>query len=551
MKSVLCVLTASLALSSSAIAAQSDGLTVKIQQGALRGEATAVGRVFKGIPYGAPPIGPNRWRPPVAAAGWSGVRDATAFGPACVQPEVTAGSIYVDTPSRMSEDCLSLNVWTPKDVTAKTPVMLWIHGGSLTFGYSGSKIYDASALAAKGVIVVTINYRLGILGYLAHPELSAESPRGVSGNYGMLDQIEALRWVKANIAAFGGDPGNVTIFGESAGALSVFQLMASPLARGLFHKAIAESGGMSTMPELKTAAYGLPSAEAVGEAAAKTLKADNLAALRAMDAVTLTKAAYAGGIPTTANIDNWVLTRQLVDTFDRGEQAQVPTIAGFNGDEIRSLPRFAPPIPTDANAYVTAIKDRYQDLADAYLRLYPPSDLKESVLRATRDGTFGWGSERLVAKQAAVGAPAFLYVFKHTYPAAEQKSLGAFHAIEVPYVFGLIGKPVPDAWPAAPDTAAERKLQDIVMTYWSHFARTGFPGEANGVAWPRYGKSPAYLAFESGPAPGVDAMRGAYQLHEDVVCRRRAAGNQMWVINVGLAASRLPPVNAACKMPVP
>jgi para-nitrobenzyl esterase len=512
--------------------------TIRIEQGALQGVVAANGaHVFKGIPYAQPPIGPNRWRPPVAASGWSGVRDATQFGPACVQPKSPAGSIYADPPARMSEDCLSLNVWTPKGA-GKAPVMVWFHGGSQTFGYTGSRLYDASALAARGVVVVTVNYRLGVLGYLAHPELSAESPHGSSGNYGLLDQIEALRWVRRNIAAFGGDPTNVTIFGESAGAMSVIQMLSSPLAGGLFQKAIAESGGMPTLPELKTATHGLPSGEGMGQALATAVKASDLAALRAMDAEALTSAAYAARYQVLSTVDGWVLTRQTVETFDRGEQARVPTLAGFNEDEIRAL--FKPPVSPDAKTYVAAIRERYRDLADDFLRLYPPADVEGSTMRAMRDGTFGWGMERLAAKQTAVGVPAYLYFFDHSYPAAEARGLGAFHGIEVPYVFGLIGKPVPDAWPAAPDTEAEKRLQDTVIDYWTNFARTGSPGAVGGVEWPRYGAIARYLALGAQPVAGVDPTHGAYALHEQAVCRRRSAGDQSWIINVGVGSSPLP-----------
>ena len=441
----------------------------------------------------------------------------------------------------MSEDCLSLNVWTSK-AARKAPVMVWFHGGSQTFGYTGSPLYDASALAARGVVVVTVNYRLGVLGYLALPALSAESPHGSSGNYGLLDQIESLRWVRRNIAAFGGDPTNVTIFGESAGAMSVVQMLASPLARGLFQKAIAESGGMPTLPELKTATHGLPSGESMGQAVATAVKASNLAALRAMDAEALTNAAYAARYQVLSTVDGWVLMRQSVETFDRGEQARVPTLAGFNGDEIRAL--FKPPVSPDAETYVAAIRERYRDLADEFLRLYPPADVEGSVMRAMRDGTFGWGMERLAAKQTAVGAPAYLYFFDHSYPAAAARGLGAFHGIEVPYVFGIIGKPVPDAWPAAPDTEAETRLQDTMIDYWTNFARTGSPGTAGGVEWPRYGATARYLALGAQPVAGVDPTHGAYALHEQAVCRRRAAGDQPWIINVGVGSSPLPPPTA-------
>lgn len=541
MKSMLAVLAALL----TAQAAVPDAApTVRIEQGVLRGALAADGvHVFKGIPYAQPPVGSLRWRPPAPANAWSGVLDATQFGPACPQPLSAPGSIYADPPAKTSEDCLSLNVWTPK-APPKAPVMVWIHGGAQTFGYSGSALYDGSALAGRGVVVVTVNYRLGVLGYLALPALSAESPHGSSGNYGLLDQIEALRWVRRNIAAFGGDPNNVIIVGESAGAMSVVQMLASPLARGLFQKAIAESGGMPTLPELKTATHGLPSAEGMGEAVAKAAGADDLAGLRAMDPAALIKAAYASKYEVWSTVDGWVLKRQTVDTFDRGEQAHVPTLAGFNGDEIRAL--FKPPTVPDAKTYVAAIRERYGDLAVDYLRLYPPGDLDGSIQKAMRDTTFGWGMVRLVAKQTAVGAPAYLYLFQHSYPVGGKPDLGAFHGIEIPYVFGEIGKPVPPAWPAAPDAAVDRRLQDAMGAYWTNFARTGAPGTWDGVTWPQYGATGRYLDFGDKPTVGVDPMHGAYALQEEAMCRRRAAGNQGWITNVGVASTPLPPATEGC-----
>ena len=231
--------------------------------GAVRGIAKDGLRVFRGIPYAAPPVGPARWRPPAPMAPWSGVRDALDFGPACTQPGYRPGSIYKTDFNLQSEDCLTLNIWAPEDARG-APVFVWIHGGSLVRGASSEAMYDGAKLAELGLVVVSINYRLGIFGYLAHPQLSAESPDGISGNYGLLDQIAALRWVRRNIAAFGGDPANVTLAGQSAGALSVLYLMASPLARGLFARAIAQSAYMISTPELKEARFGEEPAEAIG-----------------------------------------------------------------------------------------------------------------------------------------------------------------------------------------------------------------------------------------------------------------------------------------------
>ncbi|ODP39020.1 carboxylesterase/lipase family protein [Sphingomonas turrisvirgatae] len=506
--------------------------------GSVEGSAQRSVRVFKGIPYARPPVGPLRWKPPAALPAWSGVRRATEFGPACVQPVSRSRGIYSDPPARMSEDCLTLNIWTPKTAT-RLPVFVWIHGGALVSGYSHESMYDGARMAERGgVIVVSINYRLGILGYLAHPELSGESGEGVSGNYGLRDQIAALNWVQRNIAAFGGDPGNVTIAGESAGGLSVMYLMASPAARGLFHKAIAQSAYMITAPELKQGRFGLPPAEAVGSAAMTALGAPDLAALRAMDAEKLTNTAAAKGYGPWGTVDGKLLTRQLVETWDRGEQAPVPLIAGFNAGELRSLRVLLPPAPAGPAAYEAAIRERYGDLAEPFLALYPSRDIDAAMLATTRDALYGWTAARLAIGHTAIGRPAYLYLFDHGYPAADDNGLHAFHAAELPYVFGTIGQTAP-YWPKIPDDLVNRRLSDAMLGYWSSFARAGVPGAAGQQGWKPYGKEANYMTFAGVPKPGVKLFPGMFALHEAAVCRRRAA-DIAWNWNAGLASPVLP-----------
>jgi para-nitrobenzyl esterase len=521
------------------------GPVVDAPAGVAIGETEGALHVFKGLPYAAAPTGLARWTPPRPRPRWPGVRDATQFGPACFQPLSGPGNIYADNPASMSEDCLSLNIWAPADAR-HAPVMVWIHGGSLTTGSGSETVYDGSRLAARGVIVVTINYRLGVLGYLAHPGLSAESPLGVSGNYGLLDQIEALRWVKANIAAFGGDPSNVTVAGESAGGLSVMYLMASPFARGLFSKAIAESAYMISTPELKQRRFGEAPAEESGLKLAAKLHAPDIAALRAMDAGALTKAAVAAGFAPFGVVDGKVLPAQLVEVFDKGEQAPVPILAGFNSGEIRSLRFLAPPAPALASTYEKAIRDRYGDLADAYLKLYPSTNVPESILASTRDAIYGWTAERLVRKQAALGQPSYLYLFDHGFPAADDAGLHAFHASEVPFVFGTLNR-TPASWPKAPPTTAETKLSDAMVGYWTSFIRDGAPQAAAEPAWPRFDPSGAFMAFQAAPKAYDDLFPGMYALDEAVVCRRRAVGDIAWNWNVGIISPPLPPPTAACK----
>lgn len=523
------------------------GPVVQAPAGPLQGEAVDGVDVFRGVPYALPPTGWRRWRPPAEMSPWTRTRDATRFGAACHQPVARGESIYSGEEPTMSEDCLFLNVWAPQGAEA-APVFVWIHGGALTTGASNEAMYDGARMAAaQGMVVVSINYRLGVLGYLAHPELSAESRQKISGNYGLLDQVAALKWIKGNIAAFGGDPGNVTIAGESAGALSVMYLMASPEARGLFHKAIAQSAYMISTPELRSTRHGDPAAETVGVWLQAQLGRQNLADFRGMDAQELTTASLAKGYAPWGTIDGKILPEQLVEVFDRGEQAPVPLMAGFNEGEIRSLRFLLPPSPpADAEAYETAIRASYGPLAEAFLKLYPSSDLKESLLATPRDGLYGWTAERLARRQERTGQPGFLYFFDHGYPAMDEADLHAFHASEIPYVFGNVDR-TPPRWPAIPETEGERGLSQAMMAYWASFARTGAPVAPNQPDWPAYGEGRFYMAFEETPVVRDHLMPGMYETHEAVVCRRRAAGGIAWNWNFGVLSPALPPKTPACQ----
>jgi para-nitrobenzyl esterase len=513
--------------------------------GSLKGLREGDTNVFRAIPYALPPLGERRWRAPAPMPRWKGVRAAQTMGVACMQPPMAPGP-YDRGKVAMSEDCLTLDVTAPADAR-KAPVMVWIHGGTLIWGSGHSKMYDGAEFARRGVVLVSINYRLGVLGYLAHPELSKESPEQVSGNYGLLDQIQALEWVRKNIAAFGGDPRNVTIFGESAGALSTEYLLASPRARGSFDRAIVQSGYLFTMPELRSKRGEEFPAEDIGLWLQGQLKAPNLAALRAMDARKLAEASMATGYVPYGTIDGKILRRQLVDTFDRGEQAPVPLIAGFNSGEILTLRHLLPPVPATPEAYAAEIKARYGDLAEDYLRLYPASgNLAQNGLASTRDAVFGWASERLVRKQAALGQPAYLYYFSHSYPNADAAGLTGFHASEVPFVFGTITN-TPSFWPKIPDTAAERQFSGAMLDYWTSFARSGKPTAANGPAWNAMSSAGAYMHFGGTAHASTNLMPGMYALHEQVMCRRRAEGSQSWTWRTGSTAPVLPPPSAVCK----
>lgn len=526
-------------------AAAQSGPIVSAPAGRVQGIADDGLHVFKGIPFARAPVGPLRWRPPMPAQTWRGVRDASQFGPVCIQPRSRPGSIYASPTPEMSEDCLSLNIWAPADVR-NAPVFVWIHGGSLTAGAGSEGMYDGAALARRGIVVVSINYRMGILGYMAHPALSAESRRNISGNYGLLDQIAGLQWVNRNIGAFGGDAGNVTIAGESAGALSVMYLMAAPDARGLFSRAIMQSAYMISAPHLRETPHGDFSAEAIGVWLSQQVGAADLAQLRSMDAEALTNAAIAARYFPFVTIDGRVLRRQLVEVFDRGEQARVPIIAGFNSGEIRSLRMLMPPIPADAATYTSEIRTRYGNRSDQFLALYPATDLEQSILATQRDGLYGWTAERLVAKHAEAGLPSYLYYFDHAYPAATEANLHAFHAAEIPYVFSTHDR-TPPLWPKTPATEEEARLTAAISGYWASFARDGAPRAEGEAAWRPYAEGRAYMSFEDAPVARAHLMPGMYELHENVVCRRRAQGGIPWNWNFGVLAPPLPDEAPACQ----
>ncbi len=523
---------------------------VTISQGTLSGTLGDGVRVFKGIPYAAPPVGQRRWKPPARPARWQGIRDATAFGPSCMQPNLPADNVYYDPPAAMSEDCLTLNVWSPA-AAHKAPVIVWIHGGALTIGGSGEPLYDGGNFARRGVVFVSINYRLGVFGWLALPALSAESPHDASGNYGLLDQIAALKWVRDNIAAFGGDPHNVTIMGESAGALSVTYLLASPLARGLFGKAIAESANMRAVPELRRKAYGQRSAEQIGKKFAASVGAPGLKALRAMSAEALLHAAKKGRFWSRGTIDGWSLPEQVVDAFEQGHEAKVPLLAGFNYAEIRSQRSLLPPAPPTSAAYKQQIVRRYRDLAPQFLRLYPASDIPRSMLKTVRDAVYGWATELMVRRESAAGRPAYLYFFHHCYPAASSRNLCGFHASELPFVFGHVGKDavLPVNWPR-PEGSRQKALSDAMIGYWVSFAKTGKPTSPGYPAWRPYSDDQAYMLFSDRPQLRHDLLPGMFEMRNEVVDRRRRA-NQQWFIKVGVAAPPLPPKSAghAAKAP--
>jgi para-nitrobenzyl esterase len=543
----------------SSVDARETAPQVQVGAGLLRGVEVGGVAAFKGIPYAKAPVGDLRWRPPVPAPAWTGVRGAKSFGAACPQPPQSPTGLYSGGLAPMSEDCLTLNVWAPSGAQNggnKLPVMVWIHGGALVGGGSSEPLYDGVKLAKQGIVLVSINYRLGLLGYLAHPALSAESPQRLSGNYGLLDQVEALKWVRDNIAAFGGDPGQVTIAGESAGGLSVIALMASPLSQGLFKRAIVQSGYMPSYRALHEDALGQPSAEAAGAALGTKAGVTTAAQLRAADLTALFMAGLATGWAPEPTIDGVVLKRQLAETFARGEQAKAAVLAGFNEGEIRSLPFLMPPAPKTSSAYEADVRKRFGGEAKAYLAVYPGADPKADVMASIRDGLYGWAAQNLARQQAALGQPAYLYYFRHGTPAQKGRDLTAFHASELPYVFGQVG---PDAalgpnWPKPPLSDAETKLSDAMLSYWVSFVRDGLPSASGETAWPRFtAQERGYLDIDERPVAGRDLHAAAFAWADDLVTRRRAQGRSTR-LDIGFSAYVSPPsghVDGTIAKPVP
>ncbi len=448
---------------------------VQLDSGVVEGAAVdsdpAV-RVFQGIPYAAPPVGELRWMPPLPAPAWDGVRSAREFSGACPQGPGLAQMMDVALPEP-SEDCLYLNVWSGAvGADAKLPVMVWIHGGGLSLGWGHQPMYDGVRLAQQGVVLVSINYRLGALGFLSHPLLDGEG--GVSGNYGLMDQIAALEWVQRNIAAFGGDPANVTIFGESAGGTSVYALLASPHSKGLFHQAIAQSAWVvdgNFLPSERAAASG------GGWAKQHFAEADSADRLRAIDAGALV-AAQEQGFNVAVATGGEFLPEHPQAIFEAGGQMNVPLVAGTNTDEGTMFVGMLPFETVDA--YKATISGMFPDHAETILALYPAADdaaLFQVKNQIIADTWFAQPTRNMVAAWAQVSSPAFLYHFSRRSTAMPM--MGAAHAAEIVYAFNNLRPP-----PA--EQEVDQALADAMTRYWVQFATTGNPNADGLPEWPAY-----------------------------------------------------------------
>jgi para-nitrobenzyl esterase len=480
--------------------------TAKVEQGVLQGTKESGLTVYKGIPFAAPPVGELRWRAPQPAAGWKGIRPADKFAPECVQ----GGASPDGKASDMSEDCLYLNVWTPaKSASDHVPVLVWIYGGGFAAGATSIPTYSGEVLAKKGVVLVSIAYRVGTLGFLAHPELSAESPEHVSGNYGLLDMIAGLQWIKKNIAAFGGDPDKVTIFGESAGGIAVSQLCASPLAKGLFEGAVSESGG-SFGPPRPSGAPGenmrrLATAEHDGEAFAVNAGVHSLAELRKLPAEKIVAATRGLAWP---NVDGWVIPNDQYSLYDASKFNDVPVLIGYNSDEGASFSHDSSP-----KVYIDGVNKRYGSFADSLLKAYPVGEksVPKTARDLSRDAAFGWQTWIWARLQSERGHSKVFYYYFDQHPdfaaGSEHEGFGAWHGREVPYVFGHLND-LQNEQPSATD----RVISDAMATYWTNFAKYGDPNGKGMPTWPAFSdRQPQLMYFAGtahiGPVPNTEGLK--------------------------------------------
>lgn len=500
MKNIIFLLIAALALSISACSQLEPG-QVKVEGGIIQGMVADDLTIFKGVPFAAPPVGDLRWKAPQPVEKWQGVKQTTEYAPSPMQGG--------NPPSGKSEDCLYLNIWTSaKSANEKLPVLVWIYGGGFSFGSTAEAVHNGEHLARKGVVLVSIAYRVGQLGFLAHPELSAENPQGVSGNYGILDQIAGLKWIQNNIAAFGGDPGKVTIFGESAGGISVSMLCASPLAEGLFHGAISQSGGSfgptrpTTYPgeNMKT----LQLAEKDGLAYTERAGAASITELRKMDANDLPMGmGMGGGWPI---VDGYVIPDDQFKLYEAGKYNDVPVLIGYNSDEGLSFRAGRTP-----QEYIESVERRFGPFAEALIEAYPAGEntVPRSARNLMRDAAFGWHTWSWARLQSETGkSKVYLYYFDQHPERVEgspQADHGTPHGVDVPYVFMHID-------PANPDTSpSDLEISEIMGTYWTNFAKYGHPNGEGVPEWPAFSNANPVVMYlgptaYTGPVPDENSL---------------------------------------------
>jgi len=454
--------------------------TIRVEGGMISGVKSENSNViaYKGVPFAAPPVGDLRWKEPQPVVPWEGVKKCDAFSASPMQGKPIPFGVYTPefliAEKPISEDCLYLNVWTKAHKGEKRPVFVWIYGGGFGSGGTSVPIYDGEAMAKKGIIFVSVNYRVGIFGFFAHRDLTKESPNHASGNYGLLDQVAALKWIKKNIAAFGGDADNVTIDGQSAGSMSVNCLVASPVAKGLFNKAIAESGSLMIDNPLFGATE-LAKAEQQGEKLAEKAHAASIADLRRMPAADVMR--LSGRFAPI--VDGYVLPESVAKIFAAGKQNNVPVITGWNGDEgfVSTFKK--------KDVFIQQIKDQYGAKADEYLKYFPAGtdeEATQSQMRLSRDLTFAASGYKWAGIQSEQGkAPVYVYNFNRKLPATPDfVKYGAFHTGEVAYIMDdlkFLNRP----W-----EPADHQLATLMSAYWVNFITSGNPNGKGLPAWPKY-----------------------------------------------------------------
>lgn len=466
---------------------------LQLVQGAIIGTSgtdTEI-QVYKGIPYAAPPVADLRWRPPQPPLPWKGTLEADMFGPGCIQNLARSRPPWTEEfmhQGGISEDCLYLNIWSgASDAEERRPVLVYVHGGGFSEGSGSVLVYDGEPLAKKGLIVVTINYRLGLFGFFAHPELSAESDHSASGNYGLLDQVAALKWVQENISEFGGDPDNVTVAGQSAGAVSVYLLTASPLAKGLFHRVIVQSGpgGLASFGLTNTRSLASPLSEMEGNGVelVKARRAGSIQAMRAMSADELIAVSVPPNVRFGPVIDEYFLTADVPTVYEEGSQNDVPMMTGFNADEGSAFPGYG---QSTLDEYSNTVNTRYGERADAYLALYPAhtDEAAGLALKTSLRDLSAVALGRLAVERAqSAKTEAYLYYFERGIPWPERPEFGAFHTAEVPYFFNTLDH-IDRPW-----TEVDRHLADLMSTYWVKFSTHGSPNGPGVPSWTVFDES--------------------------------------------------------------
>ena len=491
---------------------------VKTQFGSVKGTIVDSLAIFKGIPFAEPPVGELRWRAPQPPKSWEGIKQTTEYAAAPMQG---------NDPTGKSEDCLYLNIWTPaKSSKDKIPVLVWIYGGGFSYGSTSEPVYDGAALAKKGVVLVSIAYRVGQLGFLSHPELSAENPNKVSGNYGLLDQIAGLQWIKDNIAAFGGDPNKVTIFGESAGGISVSMLCASPLAKGLFQGAISQSGGSfgpsrsTTFPgeNMKTLAMaekdGLEYAEKAGDT--------SLVGLRNMPADSLPMVMGMGG--AWPIVDGYVIPDDQYKLYEAGNYNDVNVLIGYNSDEGASFSREKTP-----EEYMANVKKRYGKFSDDLIAAYPAGEksVPKTARDISRDAAFGWHTWSWARLQSKTGKSKVYYYYFDQHPDYPEDSpkygYGSPHGQEVQYVFQNMDKNKPETTPS------DLEVSDLMSTYWTNFAKYGSPNGENVPEWPPFNEEQTkVMYFDSTPHIGTVPSETSLKVLDRYFEWRRSDEGKAW-----------------------